>query len=119
MSLKISVAETEASDSIDRIMVSKRLTSPFLQAVPDNISEFDAFIYAVVDRKKDKIVEGETFGKDVRIDPAILRLNQGLIIAIIPKNINLGIESVEDLQDDWFESLEAAFLKLILSCMPR
>lgn len=81
------------------------------------MQEFDAFIYAVVPRQEGKDTDGP-FGQDVRIDPAELRLSQGVIIAHIPANINHGISSVDDLQEDWFEAVEAAFLAFIYGCLP-
>lgn len=103
---------------MDQIVVTRRLTSPFLQALPSQVEEFDAYIYAVVKRKPGMDLENEEFGADVRIDPAILKLKIGTITAIIPKNINKGIESIDDLDEDWFESVEAAFMSLIYGCLP-
>lgn len=97
-------------------MVTRRITSPFLQAVPTQIMEFDAYIYAVVKRKTGKDCDG-TYGKDVRIDPAILKFRQGIITAHIPLEINTGISSIDDLHEDWFEAIEAAFLYLINRCI--
>lgn len=99
------------------IKITRRVTSPFLQAIPPQLEEFDAYIYAVVKRREGKNCEGE-FGKDVRIDPAILKLDQGIITVIIPLNINKGIESIDDLHEDWYEAVEAAFLSLIYGCLP-
>lgn len=103
---------------MDQITITRRLTSPFLQALPPQLEEFDAYIYAIVKRKPGIDLPNEEFGIDVRIDPAILKLREGTITAIIPKNINKGIESIEDLDPDWFEAVEAAFLSLILGCLP-
>lgn len=102
---------------MEQIVVTRRVTSPFLQALPPQLEEFDAYIYAVVKRKEGKDCDGK-FGKDVRIDPATISLKQGIITANIPLNINEGIDSVDDLHEDWYESVEAAFLSLIYGCLP-
>lgn len=103
---------------MDQIVITRRLTSPFLQALPPQVEEFDAYIYAIVKRKPGMDLENEEFGKDVRIDPAILKLKTGTITAVIPKDINNGIESIDDIDEDWFEALEAAFISLIYGCLP-
>lgn len=101
---------------MEAIEITRRITSPFLQALPPQVEEFDAYIYAVVGRKEGKDITGE-FGKDVRIDPAILRLSQGIITCTIPYNINHGIETIDDLEEDWFEAVQAAFLALVHGCL--
>lgn len=102
---------------MDTIVITRRITTPFLQAIPQQLEEFNAYIYAVVKRKEGRDCQGE-FGKDVRIDPAILKLKQGIIKIHIPIDINTGIQSIEDLQEDWYEAVEAAFLSLIYGCLP-
>lgn len=100
------------------IVITRRVTSPFLEAIPPQIAHFDAYIYAVVKRKEDKDLPDEKFGKDVRIDPAEFNWRRKAITATIPFNINTGIESLEDLDENWFECLEIAFLALIHGCLP-
>lgn len=100
------------------ITITRRVTSPFLEAIPPQVITFDAYIYAIVSRKEGKDLPDEKYGKDVRIDPATLNWKQKTITANMPLNINAGIESVLDLREDWFECLEAAFLALITGCLP-
>lgn len=99
------------SDQI--IKITRRITSPLIEAIPPQIQHFDAYIYAVVKRKPGKDLPSESFGIDVRIDPAILNWQNKTITAIIPLNINAGISTIEDLHPDWYESVEAAFLALM------
>lgn len=98
------------------IKITRRITTPFLQAIPKIVEEFDAFMYIVVGRKAEKVTDGQ-YGSEVRIDPATLHLSKGTITIRIPLNINMGISSIDDLEDDWYESIEAAFLLLIHSCL--
>lgn len=98
------------------IKITRRITTPFLQAIPKTVEEFDAFMYIVVGRKAEKVIN-EKYGDEVRIDPATLHLSRGVITIRIPLNINAGISSIDDLQEDWYESIEAAFLLLIHSCL--
>ena len=100
------------------IEVTRRVTTPFLEAVPPQVAYFDAYIYAVVKRKEGLDLPDEKFGEDVRIDPAIFNWKRKTITAIIPLNINAGISSLEDLDPAWFESLEASFLALIYGSLP-
>lgn len=100
------------------IRITRRVTTPFLEAIPPQIIHFDAYIYAVVQRKSGLDLPDEKFGKDVRIDPAILNWKRKTITTIIPLNINNGISSLEDLDPSWFESLEASFLALIFGSLP-
>lgn len=101
---------------MEKLVVTRRVTSPFLQAVPKQLVEFDAYIYAVVKRRAGKDCDDE-FGQDVRIDPAILKYQQGIITAHISLDINTGITSIDDLHEDWYEAIEAAFLYLINRCI--
>jgi hypothetical protein len=100
------------------IKVTRRVTTPFLEMIPPQVTHFDAFIYAVVKRKEGLDLPDETFGTDVRIDPAELDWRKKTITATIPLNINIGINSLEDLDPNWFESLEIAFLTLIYGNLP-
>ena len=100
------------------ITVTRRITTPFLEAIPPQVNHFDAYIYAVVKRKDGKNLPDEKYGTDVRIDPAEFNWKRKTITARIPLNINTGIESIEDLEENWFECLEVAFLALIHGCLP-
>lgn len=100
------------------ISVTRRVTTPFIEAIPPHITHFDAYIYAVVKRKTGMDLPQEAFGVDVRIDPATLNWNNKTITATIPLNINAGISSVKDLHPDWFEMLEASFLALMHGMIP-
>ena len=100
------------------IIITRRITTPFLEAIPPQVDHFDAYIYAVVKRKDGKDLPDEKHGIDVRIDPAKFNWKRKTITAIIPFNINTGIESIEDLEENWFECLEVAFLALIHGCLP-
>jgi hypothetical protein len=100
------------------IKITRRITTPFLESIPEQIKHFDAYIYAVVKRKPGMDVLTQPFGVDVRIDPATFDWNSKTITANIPLNINAGISSIEDLNDDWFESLEASFLALMYGMIP-
>jgi hypothetical protein len=102
----------------DIIKITRRVTTPFLQAVPPQVQHFDAYIYAVVARKEGLDIPDEKFGKGVRIDPCVFNWNQRTITAHIPLNINTGIASAEDLDDSWLEAVQAAFLALIMGCLP-
>jgi len=101
------------SPSPQQIKVTRRITSPFIEAIPSQIIHFDTYIYAVVKRKPHKDRPTLPFGVDVRIDPAILDWKSKTITVIIPLDINAGIDSIEDLAPDWYESVEAAFLSLM------
>mgnify|MGYP000707566592 CR=1 FL=1 len=100
------------------IIVTRRVTTPFLEALPPQITHFDAYIYAVVKRKNGKDLPDEKYGIDVRIDPAEFDWRKKTITATIPFNINSGIETLEDLEEHWFECLEVSFLALIYGCLP-
>lgn len=101
-----------------QLKITRRVTTPFLEAIPSQIIHFDAYIYAVVKRKKGLDLSDDKFGIDVRINPAILDWEQKTITAIIPYDININITSIDDLDPNWFESLEAAFLALIYGSLP-
>lgn len=100
------------------IRVTRRVTTPFIEMIPPQVTQFDAYIYAVVRRKEGLDLPDEKFGTNVRIDPAELNWKRKTITATIPLNINAGITSLEDLDPNWFESLEAAFLALIHGNLP-
>lgn len=100
------------------IRLTRRATTPFLQAIPPQIEHFDAFIYAVVKRKPGKDVEGDKWGSDVRLDPCTFDWTRKTITIVIPLNINTGVESVDDLDPNFYEEVEAAFLALMWGCLP-
>lgn len=97
---------------------TRRITTPFIQAIPDIVEHFDAILYAVVDRKPEKVVQDNEYGTRVRIDPCILDWQTKTITMYIPTNINCGIDSIDDLDPNFYESVEAAFLALLQSCIP-
>ena len=101
----------------ESLVITRRVTSIFLQAVPHQVERFDAYLYAIVQRRPDKIVPG-IWGKDVRIDPCELDWTQKSITMTIPFNINDGITSVDDLDPRFFESIQASFLALMYGCLP-
>lgn len=101
---------------MEHIKLIKRVTTPFMQAVPQQVEHFDAYIYAIVKRKPGKDIPDTKFGTDVRLDPCELNWRSRTITVYIPLNINIGIDSENDLQDDWFEAVEAAFLAIIAGC---
>lgn len=99
------------------IKVVRRVTTTFLQAVPPQVEHFDAFIYAVVKRKQGRDID-DKWGKDVRLDPCILDWDKKIITINIPLNINAGITTENDIDPNYFEEVEAAFLALIFGCLP-
>lgn len=88
-----------------------------MKAVPPQVEQFDAYIYAIVKRKPHKIVEHE-YGAEARLTPCELCWRKRTIKVTIPSDINPGITSIDDLEDDWFEAVLAAFLLLISGCLP-
>jgi len=94
------------------IYLTRRLTSPFLQAKPPNIQHFDVYLYAKVKRKPEKETNNE-WGKDVRIDPCFLNWEQKIIEMVIPFNINNGIKSIDDLDEEFFEAIQASFIAMM------
>ncbi len=99
------------------ITFTRRVTTSFLLAIPPQINKFDAYLYAVVKRKPEKEIDGK-WGKDVRIDPCFLNWDQKTIEMRVPLNINEGIESVDDLDESFFETIQAAFIALMYGCLP-
>lgn len=99
--------------------MNKRVTSSFLQAVPQQIEEFDAFMYLMIPRKSSSIKQCK-FGDCVIIDPAQLYLSRGLICINIPfgseeEPLNVGISSVDDMVDEWYEYVQACFLSFMIT----
>lgn len=99
------------------IVVSRRTTTSFLQALPAQVEHFDAYLYAIVDRRSGKDNLNSPWGTKVRLDPCILDWARKTITITIPLNINVGIESLDDLEPNFYEAVEAAFLALIYSCL--
>ena len=102
---------------MNEIIVSRRVTTSFIQSIPASIKHFDAYIYAIVKRKPGRDLPEEKWGTDVRIDPCELDWNSKTILMTIPLNINTGIKSIEDLEDNFFEAVQAAFLALMHGCL--
>lgn len=100
------------------ITVTKRVTSTFLEDLPPQVIISDLFIYAVVKRKKEHDYPNNKFGVNVRIDPATFDWQSKTITACVPLNINYGITTLDQLDEYWFESLQAAFIIFIKSCLP-
>ena len=99
------------------IKITRRATTPFLQAIPEIVCHFDAYIYAVVKRKPGKDMPNQKWGTDVRLDPCEFDWETKTISITIPLNINIGIMSIDDLNNDFFECVEAGFLALINGCV--
>lgn len=94
------------------LLIHRRVTTPFLQAVPPQVEYFDAYLYAVVKRRHHQP------GTEVKLDPCVLDWTSKIITIHIPFNINEGITSFDDLDPLFFEAIEAAFLALIFGCLP-
>ena len=99
------------------LKLTRRVTTLFLQELPEQIEHFDAYIYAIVNRKPNKVIPESEFGEDVRLNPCVLKWEQKTITMTIPPEINEGIESWDDLDPHFYEAVEAAFLALIKSCL--
>tara|TARA_R110000751_G_scaffold186010_7_gene292470 strand:+ start:244 stop:564 length:321 start_codon:yes stop_codon:yes gene_type:complete len=99
------------------ITVTKRVTSSFLEALPPQVITSDCYIYAVVDRKEEYDYPNEKFGTQVRIDPAIFHWKSKTITVHIPLNINYGIKNIDQLDQFWYESIQAAFIIFMKSCL--
>ena len=90
------------------ITFTRRVTTAFLLAIPPQINKFDAYLYAVVKRKPEKETSGK-WGKDVRIEPCFLNWDQKTIEMRIPLNINKGIKNMDDLDENFFETIWASY----------
>lgn len=99
-----------------QFVIRRRVTSTLLDALPPTIKHFDAHLYAIIPRKEDRICPGQ-YGSDVRIDPCILDWASGTITMTIPLDINPGLAGLEDLDPDFFEAVQAAFLALAHACI--
>ena len=98
---------------MNQIVITRRVTSSFLQSIPNNIDYFNSYLYAVVKRKRDKIIQDSIYGYDVRLDPCYFDWASKTITMVIPYNINPGITSVDDIEPSFFESVQAAFINLM------
>lgn len=98
------------------LIETRRVTTPFLQSIPQEIDHFDAFMYAIVKRKPGKDFPDNEWGVDARIDPCVLDWDHMSITMTLPDKINYGIESFDDLDPDFFEAIEAAFISLMHGC---
>lgn len=97
------------------LKLTRRVTSPFLQAIPPGIEKCDAYMYAIVRRRPGKDFPEEEWGVDARIDPCVLDWDHMSIHMTIPEKTNFGIESFDDLDPNFFEAVEAAFISLLHS----
>jgi hypothetical protein len=95
------------------ITETKRVTTCFLQAIPPRITHFDAYLCAIVARKPDKIIPEAECGTQVRLDPCVFDWESKTISMRIPVDMNDGITSFEDLEPNYYECVEAAFISLI------
>jgi len=98
-----------------KLIIARRVTTTFIQAIPEAITHFDASIYAIVKRKKD--LPNRKWGTDVRLDPVNFDWDRKTITITIPRKINYGIESINDLDPNFFEALEATFISLMVACL--
>jgi hypothetical protein len=103
---------------INHLIITRRVTSTFLAALPDNVTEFSAYLYAVVSRSPQAIVKDHKFGLQARIDPCYFDWTTKSITMYLPQNINPGINSLDDLDPTFYDGIEAAFIALILSSIP-
>jgi len=93
--------------------ITRRVTTSFLQAIPQHIKHFDAEAYIVVRRKPDKEVPDHPWGTDVRLDPCTFNWNAQTITITVPEDINYGIHDWNDLDPDFYEMVQASFLMLM------
>ena len=99
------------------ISITLRATSSFLQAIPPPITHFDADIYVVVNRKEGLNLPEEKYGTYVRLDPVHFDWTSKTFTINIPTNINTGITSIDDMEENWFESVQAALLFFMTSSL--
>ena len=95
------------------LKLTRRVTTPFLQSIPTEIEHFNAYMYAVVQRKPGKDFPDHEWGVGARIDPCILDFDHLSIEMSLPSKINYGIESFDDLDPRFFEAIEAAFISMM------
>ena len=100
---------------MSELTIKRRATSTLLRALPEHIQQFNADLYVIIARKPEATVPGE-YGKDVRLDPCSLDWNSKIISIRIPLDTNPGITGVKDLDPNFFEAIQAAFLTLANAC---
>lgn len=88
------------------ITLKRRVSTDFLESIPQSIQNINVKMYLVVKRKQDIDCN---YGKDVRIDPCELNLKEKTINFTIKTRYNPGIQSFDDLEPTFFESAQAAF----------
>jgi hypothetical protein len=96
-----------------KISLTRRVTSSFIDAIPKQYEDLQGCVYAIVQRKPEKVVPDSPYGIDVRLEPCSLNLAERTIKMTLPLDLNEGIHSFEDLDPHFFEAVEAAFLVLI------
>src|SRR4051812_59666 len=97
------------------ILITSRATSSLLRALPAGLEHFQASLYVIVARRPQPADPAE-YGKDVRLDPCSFDSESRNITIRIPLDINPGITGPEDLDPDYFEAIQAAFLCLAHGC---
>lgn len=110
------ITTTTLNLPMTEIIITRRLTSTFLRALPAPIDHFNAHLYAIVARKPHAVVPGET-GKEAFLDPCVLDWKSRTLTIHIPIDINPGIRSVDDLDPDFYDAVQAAFLSLAYACV--
>lgn len=100
----------------NNITFTRRVTTTFIESIPPDIVYFNACLYAIVKRKID--LPSNKWGINVRLDPCEFDWTSKTITITIPKKINYAINNVDDLDPNFFEAIEAAFLSLMYSCVP-
>lgn len=90
------------------IVISRRLTSNFIDLIPPQVQEFTAELYLIVPTKNEQL--------DIRINPCVFDWATKRITMVLPKDLNPDITGVNDLNPDWFDGVQAAFYMLIVSC---
>lgn len=88
------------------ITLKRRVSTDFLESIPESIQNINVKMYLVVKRKQNIDCE---YGTDARIDPCELNLKDKTINFTIRKRYNPGIQSFDDLEPTFFESAQAAF----------
>lgn len=96
-----------------QLIFTRRVTSQFLLNIP--AQAYTAYLYVVVGRAPEAMIPEIKYGSDVRIDPCYFDWNSKTITFHIPYNINPGITKIEDLDPNFYESVEAAFIALLYS----